>query len=317
MSRREPIVAERSRDGPVLSPAMRPEQGRPPSPRPRLLSVSLPLQVIPRKDLPRIYTMYLPPSALKGGASARATAMAAGGAAASSLSHALAELSTTRDEVLRAVQAAPERRVDNLITRTHDAAAMLRMHAVVLEEARSQYVHLRRLYAAVCASFLAAAPLASYAALGPLGDAALVQLSTPTVAALAGATCVGAAALSALRGASALRTAHGRLASDAGLDALFERLHAVEVSVGDEYVRAMWGRVRPQLRSAIGSLSLAELEGLSATEHSALDDILQAQVPELRRLTSSHARPVDELQPPPAAPTAAPKAAGASAPPAL
>ena len=42
-------------------------------------------------------------------------------------------------QVLHAVKKAPERRVDNLITRCHDAAAMLRVHATVLEEARRLY----------------------------------------------------------------------------------------------------------------------------------------------------------------------------------
>ena len=110
-------------------------------------------KVIPRKDLPRIYTMYLPPSALKGAAakSAPSSAPPEAGAAASSLAHALAELSGARDEVLHAVRSAPERRVDNLITRAHDAAAMLRVHALVLEEVRRSYTQLRVGYAALTA----------------------------------------------------------------------------------------------------------------------------------------------------------------------
>ena len=49
-------------------------------------------KVIPRKDLPRIYTMYLPPEAL-GKASGHMAQASSADAAASSLSHALAELS--------------------------------------------------------------------------------------------------------------------------------------------------------------------------------------------------------------------------------
>ena len=245
-------------------------------------------KVIPRKDLPRIYTMYLPPSALKGGAGARATATAAGGAAASSLATALTELSSTRDEVLHAVHAAPERRVDNLITRTHDAAAMLRMHAVVLEEARVALVHLRRQYGGLAGALLAAAPLAAYATIGPLGGLALLPLPTTTVAAGAGALCVGLATAAAAKGRAAFLALHAQLTSDAGLDELFVRLHATEVSEGDEYARSLWRRVRPQLQSALANLSLTELHGLSPSERTALDDILQRQVPDLRRLTSSH-----------------------------
>ncbi|KOO35358.1 rme1-like gtpase ATPase without a c-terminal eh domain [Chrysochromulina tobinii] len=246
-------------------------------------------KVIPRKDLPRIYTMYLPPSALKGGAGARASAMQPGGAAASSLSHALAELSSTRDEVLHAVRAAPERRVDNLITRTHDAAAMLRMHAVVLEEARAALIQCRRQYAASAGALLAVAPAAAYTMLhGPMSDLALVPLSSVSVAAGSAGLFLGLAALAALRGRAAFLALHAQLASAAGLDEIFERLHAIEVNEADEFALSLWRRVRPQLQRAIATLALTELAPLSSGERYDLDNILQGEVPKLRRLTSSH-----------------------------
>ena len=73
-------------------------------------------------------------------------------------------------------------------------------------------------------------------------------------------------------------------------------MHAVEVSERDEYVRALWRRVRPAIQQAVGTLALNELERLAPAELDQLDEILEQKVPELRRLTS-HSAPstgVDE-----------------------
>lgn len=85
-------------------------------------------KVIPRKDLPRIYTMFLPPHAV-GGARKRAQAGVAGQAAGlSPLALALAELDHTREELIEKVHCAPERRIDNLITSAHvRSSALLRL----------------------------------------------------------------------------------------------------------------------------------------------------------------------------------------------
>ena len=119
------------------------------------------------------------------------------------------------------MRAAPERRVDNLITRTHDAAAMLRMHAVVLEEARAALIQCRRQYAASAGALLAVAPAAAYTMLhGPMSDLALVPLSSVSVAAGSAGLFLGLAALAALRGRAAFLALHAQLASAAGLRAL-------------------------------------------------------------------------------------------------
>ena len=201
--------------------------------------------------------MFLPESAIKG---VRAPLSDADGVVASSLSHALAELSSTRDEVMHAVTAAPERRVDNLITRTHDATALLRMHARVLEEVRMAYVVLRRRIAAISAAFLAFAPATAYAMLVPLDGVSIVSISSTTLAAVAAGTCISASALAAVHGRASLVAAHMSFQSESELDALFKRLHAVEVSQGDEYVRSLWLRARPHLQAAIPTLSLGELQ---------------------------------------------------------
>jgi hypothetical protein len=235
-------------------------------------------KVVPRKDLPRIYTMFLPPEARSG--SGRLPEVES--PAESSLAHALAELSSTRDEVLHAVRTAPERRIDNLITRAHDACALLRMHSVVLEEARRLYSSLRLRWISFVGVLAAASPAASYAAYAHLDVAAQYA------GAIGGAFSL-AAAIAGVQARSALLAEQANLLSDSGLDKIFNRLHSVEVSERDEYVRSLWMRARPQLRSAIGAIELHALEKLSSEELEQLDQILQQRVPELRKLTSAHA----------------------------
>ena len=58
------------------------------------------------------------------------------------------------------------------------------------------------------------------------------------------------AALAALRGRAAFLALHAQLASAAGLDEIFERLHAIEVNEADEFALSLWRRVRPQLQRA-------------------------------------------------------------------
>ena len=234
-------------------------------------------KVIPRKDLPRIYTMFLPPEARSDKPRFESTDPMA----ASSLSYALAELNATRDEVLSAVHSAPEKRVDNLITRAHDAAALLRMHAVVLEEARSAYSSLRMRWLGVVGGLTAAAPLSAYTAMTTFDVTA--QISSGI-----GGGVLAIALLAAVRSRVSLAEAHAALLSDAGLDGIFERLHAVEVRERDEFVYSLWRRVRPQLQESLTeSKQLHELAAVSPQDLKTLDEILSQTVPELRRLTSS------------------------------
>ena len=110
---------------------------------------------------------------------------------------------------------------------------------------------------------------------------------TSQISAGVSAALLGGCALALLQMRSALSDAARRLSSDGGLDEIFDRLHVIELREGDEYVRALWRRVRPQLRSAVTSLTLDSLEAVTPAEIGKLDTILQETVPELRRLTSA------------------------------
>lgn len=102
-------------------------------------------KVIPRKDLPLIYTMCVP---IDSRGEARMgdheeedeSDVAARGAGAGGeemdeskglrgLRNAMQDLAANRQEIMSSVKRAPMRRVDNLITRLYDNTRMLRMHA--------------------------------------------------------------------------------------------------------------------------------------------------------------------------------------------
>jgi len=230
-------------------------------------------KVIPRKDLPRIYTMFLPPEAIYRKAAQRSQP-------AAGLTAALAELDSIRDEVIHEVHSAPMRRVDNLITRTHDSAALLRMHALVVEEARSEYSAVRMRRFAAIGTLCAAGPSLAAAAL--MTD---VITALPAAGLAAGFALAGAAA--AIETRLTLATTQRELLSDAGLDRCFERSHVVAVTDGDEFALALWRRARPQVRSSLATLGLGAIAKVSADDISGLDRVIDGEVPALRRRAGS------------------------------
>ncbi|KAJ8612375.1 hypothetical protein CTAYLR_007940 [Chrysophaeum taylorii] len=103
-------------------------------------------KVIPRKDLPRIYTMCVPqPQRGKG----------IGG---------MEDLDRSREEVLAQVFDAPSRRLDNAITRLRDSAVTLLMHAKVSGAARRRAIWRRAaVFATSGAGLLAVAAITTAA----------------------------------------------------------------------------------------------------------------------------------------------------------
>jgi len=90
-------------------------------------------KVIPRKDLPRIFTMCLPVAKNEENGNGDISSTEALD------QRALADLHQSRDDVLAEVMKAPKRRIDNVITNLHDSVHLLLMHAVVAEDVRSRY----------------------------------------------------------------------------------------------------------------------------------------------------------------------------------
>ena len=88
-------------------------------------------KVIPRKDLPRIYTMCTPLENQDN----HQEIVELDNLWKSNRQ----ELELTRNEVIQEIKRAPERRVDNMITHLYDSARLLSLHCKILESVRSKY----------------------------------------------------------------------------------------------------------------------------------------------------------------------------------
>jgi len=228
-------------------------------------------KVIPRKDLPRIYTMCLPVAENK----------FQSGADASLIPSALQDLHTARDEVVAEVRRAPERRMDNVITGLQDAVWQLRMHAVILQDIRARWSKFywqcrwTELGVAVTGGSLTAA-LATYG----------TSLGPEVTGAVLGATVLMTGGLNWYHG-SQLREWERQAISPEELGAAFQRTHARAVQEGDEFVAALWQRIRDQLSAVLQrESSIGDLESVTKADLQGLDDILNQEVPKLRRRVS-------------------------------
>ena len=223
-------------------------------------------KVIHRKDLPRIYTMFVP----VGGPN--------GEKPLSALGDGLRDLESARDEIVGEVMKAPERRIDNVITKLHDSASLLAMHLTVGEAIRKSYSEAlwrtRGMNALV-------AVLGGGLTAGVLSSGASLEL----MLGVGGCSGLGLAG-SVWYGNSLLEMKERALMSSHGMTEFFRRAYLRQIVEGDEFVQAMWGRVEPQLRVALETIGIASMPSLGSGDRTALDTILERDVPNMRRLTS-------------------------------
>mmetsp|Transcript_3740 Transcript_3740/g.5719 ORF Transcript_3740/g.5719 Transcript_3740/m.5719 type:complete len:547 (-) Transcript_3740:25-1665(-) len=229
-------------------------------------------KVIPRKDLPRIFTMCLPVASSADGEAKSATTTEALD------QRALADLHQTRDDVLAEVMKAPKRRIDNVITNLHDSVHLLLMHAVVAEDVRSRYSKRQwenRIQE--CSSLILGVGLS---ALGIHFDVPL-QFTGGVVA----ATVIGVGGMHWFN-SSKLKDVEEQLTSIEELSASFQRTHPQEVSEADEFYSAIWARIRDPLRLSLWRNGLNDFPSVSKSDVAKLQNILDEEIPRLRRLAS-------------------------------
>ncbi|KAJ1449255.1 hypothetical protein M885DRAFT_536323 [Pelagophyceae sp. CCMP2097] len=226
-------------------------------------------KVIPRKDLPRIYTMCVP-SDERDGSQPRQHLIG------------LEDLANTREEVLAEVRNAPSRRVDNTITRLTDSAQLLLMHASVCDAARKAANRKR------AALWLGTGGAVS--AISATGVAlAMSPLAGVAPAAFAAVGALGLAGVGAWHYVAAKSTAQylRDLESPQGLQHLYSQTYARALADGDDESAATWRRVKPHITAtleALGGAACAPQAPRSAI--AALRRILDHDAPELRRLSA-------------------------------
>jgi hypothetical protein len=228
-------------------------------------------KVIPRKDLPRIFTMCLPVKKDDASQNESAPELALD-------QRALADLHQTRDDVVAEVMKAPKRRIDNVITNLHDSVHLLLMHATVAEDVRSRFS--KRQWENRIQEFASMSVGVGMAALG-------FHFSVPPqfTGGVVAATVVGVGGLHWFN-SSRLKDVEEQLLSVEELSASFQRTHPREVSEADEFYASVWARVRDPLRLSLWRTGLKDFPAVSKSNVNELQNILDNEIPRLRRLAS-------------------------------
>jgi hypothetical protein len=214
-------------------------------------------KVIPRKDLPHIFTTFIPVD----------------GVVTSKLP--TQDFVSAREELVKEIRRAPARRVDNLVTQLEEHGQRLLVHARVIDQAGRDVRSFRlKLWMILVAGVLFAG----------LAGAITIWAGVKW---WISATVFGGAALLAYAGSfvisSLVRSQAESLIS--GLTGVFERLYARELLVRDRVddLRALWDKVHPRVKSTLEKVGILNFPKLSAEERDRLGSALEKSVPELRQ----------------------------------
>ena len=214
-------------------------------------------KVIPRKDLPHVYTTFIP---VEGEAPAALPTE---------------DFESAREELITEIKRAPARRVDNMLTQLQSHAERLRVHARILDAAAGDLRSFRgRLW-----TFLVMLMI-----LGCLvGVAALTLVEKDVWAAIIAfvtTILVGYGGFHVIRWLVRGEEKHLR----EGLPAIFERLYSRELLVRDraEDLKALWEIVHPRAKKTIETLGLLGFKRLKSSELDRLAKILDSELPEMR-----------------------------------
>lgn len=214
-------------------------------------------KVIPRKDLPLIFTTFVP---VEGAAPPKLPTQ---------------DFVSSREELVREVKRAPARRVDNLVTQLEEHGQRLLVHAKVIDEAGRR---LRRFRVKQWSMLVVAVLVVA------LAGAITVGAHVPW---WVSAIVFGASGLLAYVGGFVIR---GLVRSQGeqiveGLAGIFEHLYARELLVRDQVddLHALWSKVQPRVRQALQKVGILAFPALSRGERDRLADGLEKEVPELRR----------------------------------
>ena len=213
-------------------------------------------KVIPRKDLPHVFTTYIPVP----------------GAAPPVLP--MDDFERAREELVREIRRAPARRADNMLTQLRDHGERLRVHVRIVDAAAGDVRRFR------ARSWLLLVLVSLVIALS--GTVALLaQAQTWLIALLYGLSAVilygGAFVI------RALVRSRVQQAVDA-LPALFERLYARDLVVREraDDLRARWAEVHPRTQASLASLGLLSFPRVNGNDMGRLEQALEREVPDLR-----------------------------------
>ena len=202
-------------------------------------------KVIPRKDLPRIYTMCLP---VASHATSSLTTSSNGSNTANAVVEpippGLQDLYDARDEVVAQVRKAPERRLDNVITNLYDSISLLHMYARIIQDLQQRYyrTYWKGKYQEILlfgCGFVSTVGCATYG---------VPVLGLPIYStALCGSITLLSSASMYWYNSYHMKLWEYRNCTSTELYNTFTRLYAYEIMNGNESVAHTWTQIRDQL----------------------------------------------------------------------
>jgi len=224
-------------------------------------------KVIPRKDLPPIFTMSLPNEHNE-----------------TTLSSSLSDLEHTRDDVVEQVMKAPKRRIDNVITNLYDSTATLMLYSKIWNDIVARFNKEWR----NCRFREAALATTGAVSMGGLNYA---MMDVALQGGVLGLSVFGVGGLFWYN-QSYLQRLQEDLTTTEALSLSFQRTHARQIQDADEFTAALWQRARGSLQTALHNAfdSTSSLPTVSQSELQTLQDILQTEIPKLRRQANDSSR---------------------------
>lgn len=221
-------------------------------------------KIIPRKDLPPIFTMSLADDD-----GSHTTPLAAG----------LSDLAANKDDVVEQVMQAPKRRIDNVVTNLYDSTFKLNVYSKIWNDIIQRY---RKEWKNCKLREIGSTSLAALT----LGGTQYFGLDAAISGGVLGTSIIGIGGLMWYQ-QTYLNRVQKDLISLESLSTSFQRTHARQIQDGDEYVANIWQRVRDPLRAALKTtFEDGTLNTASSSELQKLQSILDEGVPQLRRLAN-------------------------------
>jgi GTPase Era involved in 16S rRNA processing len=223
-------------------------------------------KVVHSKDLPLIFNTYVPTSHRQGIENAIP----------------LEPFDRAREDVIRQVRRAPERRVDNAVSKLHAQSRYLMVHAKICDLVRSQIFSMNAKYFVYGLAYVGIAILLVYAAV-TIGAGAVPLEWAGSIAVVF--LLIGIFCLVYLRPWLIRRTRQQALSN---LGNFFETLNRESLQIADQGdLRDLWSTVEGRTRRAIDTMGTS-LPRLKSVEEGKLKDIIENRVPALRSRIHAH-----------------------------
>ncbi|MBL4844247.1 MAG: dynamin family protein [Planctomycetes bacterium] len=220
-------------------------------------------KAIPLKDLPHVYTTYLPVDGARESGSGDLAGLP------------VKDFDEQREEVRQEVQRAPQRRLDNVVSRLYQYTRRLRMHATVLDHLQGERRRHQRSYLFLGLVISLVSMFALYMEWSLISSEGWDRVQWTAITALIAGAVLGSA-YGFYRWDRRVRD------ENLSLDALFERAYRRQLTLGEaaDDLQGQWGSVKERVKRAL------EAQGtfprLRRSEIKRMEKVLETEVPELR-----------------------------------